>query len=281
MILSLYKQFNLSLTTVYSLLLYSYFMTERRRFIQEGFNPEGLVQKGKQLLSLYLPPLVPQEPTVIEIKPLIDSFALYQGRLNGKHYIYLAENGFHSEVEMESTMVHELVHQWHAEQIKDETWHLLDPNTVISPEEYETVPSEILFKRIVDSWDDHTASVTDAITEGLANFIELYICEKAKEAAFDAGDSRRAAMLERIKIRLPNRILTKRVGFDDDRYHLDGLKLITKMVRKMGLLHTLEWIASLDYDFCNVTTWKKSAKRYKHAVRFPNTIPLLPLPEAS
>lgn len=237
------------------------------------FQAESSFYRARQILSRYLPFVLPHEPTRIEAKA-IDDWAIYRGPLNGHHYVYVDIGGYSSDLELTFSLLHELPHQWHAEQIGAKNWYTIDPDTIFTQEDYETQTSEVLFQRLEEIVGEDN-SLTDALSEGLATFVELYVLNRCIRESIEVGDEKTAATL----IALKNEHWPewakrgKKTSHFESHHHEAGYKLISKMIRWISPVELFNWACTLNYAACNEIM--EGTRDYKHALNHPRKIPKL------
>lgn len=233
---------------------------------------EKKLNDGLTLLRKYIPTLVPTQPTRLEftLKKDKDFDAVYYGPIRNIHYIYLV-HGEQDEnnVKQEIAVCHELVHQWHAELMGPTVWWTFDPDAHISDKELESLPSEVLCKKLASILGADFPMLTDALAEGFASFIEIKIFEQYfREAAH--GDHRRGKELRILK-KQPN-YFAPEYEFSIP-YYQKGLESIMKVYNMSGLEGVINFIRNVDYEKCNRIG--DGTKKYFKMLTHPERIPRL------
>lgn len=256
-------------------------MREILSLVERGDTSEAILQRGRNLLERYVPAFVPKQPTVLIVQPSIDktggNMAIYYGMLRNSHYMFLGQDDPMMSSALESLIIcHELVHQWHAEHMGPTLWWMVesDPDSYISDEEFETQPIYDLLEklRLANGFGD-TIFLSDALTEGLAMFIEFYVFEQyLKKSAH--GDYRVLRELKALK-----RSPVFDLNYEEPDPHSNmGFKVVWEIYLNSGLNGVMDFIKSVDYERCNAVM--DGTKKYFKMLAHPERIPLLTHPTA-
>lgn len=232
---------------------------------------------GHRLLNEYLPSLTPSQPTqtffVKRRKPTF--IGTYQGELRGTHYIFLNKVLRHySSEEVSLEMVHELVHQWHAEQVGQKSVLGLTPDEMITNEEYEKFSAPVLFKKIYKKTPSNKEqeSFRNVIIEGLPTFTEHLILQKQMETAIVFGNEKAMNELREYKKLIDYRIKTyQRSDSYFYRAYADGRRVINSIWHQGGIEAIISFIQSLDYE--KLSTIMFDTQEYRQAIEDPLLLP--------
>src|SRR5581483_763932 len=229
---------------------------------------ESIYNEAAALLREFLPQALPEEPTVILTKNLFDP--AYLGKVRGKHYIVfpsgtqlMAENLLNNadpEKKEGQTihwfsifgMAHELIHQKHAEMVK-EFGEVARPDLNLDPNESDPQSFTELLIKARNEKDKEVKNYAGSnnlfytVVEGVANLGELYVMNRVLERVEKSGDTDTIERLHGLK---KDRLkLLEKNKTDADSY--DGIFIMRKLYRQFGLERVPDLIKSVDLAACS------------------------------
>lgn len=170
------------------------------------------LNQALKLLSKYLPQAKPLELTEIIVEPNEEDpesiGGFYWGKLRGKHYLSIkaGENVNLTDDDTESVLglVHELVHQRHAEIVGQEQFKGADMDKYVTDQQIRENGARDIFLHLhkysrgeVKGY--YFESLEPMITEGIAILAEFYVMRKLIAEARASGDTTKLDSLLRIK----------------------------------------------------------------------------------
>lgn len=243
--------------------------------IDESVSPEireyiqSLYREARELISNHLPGALTEETThIIYSKPHPMSFGrgentYYQGKLRGEHYLNLTlsddittTNDYLRKGLAIAGMVHELLHQKHAEIIGQKEFWGVDPDCVISDEEIKNNKNYLEFThaKLKDNKSFYREnSIGSAVREGVARMGQRYIMLKAAKDAYKSGDKEKGKIYKaRENWQTNMEYFYFRRGIESifNPYYIGQDNIIRPLLRRFIANDVLSLIKSIDLKAC-------------------------------
>ncbi|OGK19083.1 hypothetical protein A3G67_01345 [Candidatus Roizmanbacteria bacterium RIFCSPLOWO2_12_FULL_40_12] len=232
--------------------------TEReRRTIAERAHIERIHKGALDLLQLHYPLLIPKEPTAITLAHLgkKGGGAFYGGKLGDAHYVFLQRKDGELTVDGETAnMIHELVHQRHAEVVGGEVFSHFSIEREAKKRKYRNLfPADVILK-ISREVNGVGVSLSETLSEGFAIFVEMDILGRELEIARILGREIRARSLKK-ELEASKKQLREyaRENTWDAIYIRDGVNMVKQLFEFFGGdEETLtQFVLSVDFSQAN------------------------------
>ncbi len=234
-------------------------LLEPKTKVEASENAQVIYRTAMGHIGLYLPNLLPSQPTVIiATRGDMVGGGEYLGKLSGRHYL---EIGFGSRPEsmdpqkkeiLVSLTTHELTHQRQLEfpQVLS-AFPLVDEEL---PEEVEKMTTYQIIDKLEARQRSQSplSSLQNALLEGMAIQAELFILGRRLEQTTDAEQLAllRSVYRERLELLKQGRDFEKRSSKPvKDPYYL-GSKLIARLVELYGMERLVTMMQAVDFQKC-------------------------------